>query len=135
MTQSVTNKRSSVVEQLLSRTPRHEPETEEAMEAFQEARAKSRDTAMLDLRLLNGTVESFSYAYLTRVKFVPGDTILMRFGGEQVQVSGRNLHRLCETITEHRTRFIQQGSEADEDLKPNDAPHVDKIEITELEEL
>jgi len=134
MTQSAA-KRSIMVENLLSRTPRHEPEVEEAMEAYQEARARSRDTAMLDLRFLDGTVESFSYAYLTRVRFVPGDTIAMRFGKDEVHITGRNLKRLCETITEQRTRFIQEGAESDEALKADDAPHIDTISITELEDV
>ena len=90
------------------------------MEAFQEALSRSRETAMLDLRFLNGTVESFSYSYLTRVRFEPGDIICMRFGRDQIQITGRNLKRLCETITEQRTRFIQEGAEGDEHLKPND---------------
>lgn len=134
MTQSVT-KHSTMVEQLLNRSPKHEPEVEEAMEAFQEARSRSRETAMLDLRFLNGTVESFSYSYLTRVRFEPGDIICMRFGRDQIQITGRNLKRLCETITEQRTRFIQEGAEGDEHLKPNEAPHIDEISITEVEEV
>lgn len=134
MTQSA-SKRSTMVEQLLTRTPRHEPEVEEAMEAYQEARARSRDTAMLDLRFLNGVVESFSYAYLTRVRFEPGDVITMRFGKDEIHVSGRNLKRLCETITEQRTSFIQEGTEDEELLKPDGAPHIDQISITELEDV
>jgi hypothetical protein len=134
MTQSA-SKRSTMVEQLLTRAPRHEPEVEDAMEAYQEARARSRGTAMLDLRFLNGVVESFSYAYLTRVRFEPGDVITMRFGRDEIQVSGRNLKRLCETITEQRTSFIQEGTEDEELLKPDGAPHIDQISITELEDV
>jgi hypothetical protein len=123
------------VENLLSRAPRHEPEVEEAMEAFQEARARSREAAMLDLRFLDGTIESFSYSYLTRVRFVPGDVISLRFGRDEIHVSGRNLQRLYETITEQRTRFIQESAEGDEALKAADAPHIDTISITELEDV
>ena len=114
--------------------PQHEPEVEEAIDSYQEARSRSRGTTMLDLRLLDGTIESFAYAYLTRVKFVPEDLIAMRFGKDEVRVSGKNLYRLFETITEQRTRFIQEGADGEEGLKAADAAHVDEIVITEGEE-
>ncbi len=129
-------KRPTIVEQLLRKPSlQHEPEVEEATDSYQEARSKSRGTMMLDLRLVNGTIESFAYAYLTRVRFIPDDTIEMRFGKDEVRVSGRNLYRLFETITEQRTRFIQECADGEEALKPADAAHVDHIEIVEGEEL
>jgi hypothetical protein len=129
-------KRSSIVEQLLKKpSPQHEPETEETIDSYQEGRARSRPSLMLDLRLVDGTIESFPYAYLTRVRFSPDDTIAMRFGKDEVRVMGRNLYRLFETITEQRTRFIQEGADGEEGLKPVDAVHVERIEITEGEEL
>ncbi len=129
-------KRSTIVEQLLRKpSAQHEPEVEEAIDSYQEARSKSRATVMLDLRFVSGTVESLAYAYLTRVRFVPDDTIEMRFGKDVVRVYGRNLYRLFETITEHRTRFIQEGADGEEELKPADAAHVERIELAEEEEL
>jgi len=128
-------KRSSIVEQLLKRPlPQHEPEVEEAAESFQEGRARSRQSLMLDFRLVNGTIESFAYAYLTRVRFTPGDILDMRFGPEEVRVKGKNLSRLRETVTEQRTRFIQEGAEGEEGLKAADEAHVDEILIVEREE-
>jgi hypothetical protein len=61
--------------------------------------------------------------------------IAMRFGEYEVRVVGRNLYRLFETITEQRTRFIQEGADGEEGLKPEDAVHVERIEIVEGEEL
>ena len=129
-------KRSPIVEQLLRKAaPQHEPEVEEASEAYQEGRARSRRSSMLDFRLLDGTIESFAYAYLTRVRFTPGDIIDMRFGVEEVRVKGKNLSRLRETITEQRTRFIQESADGEEGLKAADEPHVEQILIIEKEEL
>ena len=54
--------------------PKAEPEVEEARESFQEGRARSRESVMLDIRLADGSVESFPYAYLTRVRYIPGDS-------------------------------------------------------------
>lgn len=59
--------------------PRHEPEVEEALDAYQDARAYVREAVMLDIRLKDGTIESFDYASLRRVRFVPGDTLIMAF--------------------------------------------------------
>ena len=129
-------KRSSIVEQLLKKpSPQNEPEVDEAMETYQEGRSRSRPSLMLDLRLMDGTIESFPYSYLARVRFSPEDTIFMRFGKDEVRIMGRNLYRLFETITEQRTRFIQEGGDGGDGLKPADAPHVDRIEITEGDEL
>ena len=91
--------------------PKHEPEVEEATESFKEARARSRESVMLDIRLADGTIESFPYAYLTRVRYTPGDVLLMRFGADEVRAEGRNLVRLRDAISEHRMRFIQEGTE------------------------
>ncbi len=115
--------------------PKDEPEVEEAKESFQEARANSRESVMLDVRLSDGTIESFPYAYLTRVRYVPGDRLMLRFGADEVQVEGRNLARLRDAISEHRMRFIQEGTEEDEGLKPDEAPHIGRIVITEREQL
>ncbi len=109
-------KRSSLVEQLLKKpSPQHKPEVEEAIDSYQEGRSRSRHSLMLDLRLVDGTIESFPYAYLS-LQFSPDDTIALRFGKDEVRVSGRNLYRLFETITEHRTRLIQEGADGEEGL-------------------
>jgi hypothetical protein len=115
--------------------PKSEPEVEEARESFAEARARSRESVMLDIRLANGTVESFPYAYLTRVKYRPGDTLVLRFGADEVKAEGRNLARLRDAISEHRARFIQEGTEYEDGLKPEEAPHIGSIVITEGEGL
>jgi hypothetical protein len=128
-------KRRPMVDRLGSdHWPRLEPEAEEVRESFQEARARSRESLMLDVRLANGTVESFPYAYLTRVKYLPGDTLILRFGRDEVTAEGRNLSRLREAISEHRARFIQEGTDGEEGLKPEEAPHITQINIVEGEE-
>ena len=127
-------KRSSIVQQLLLQKPQHEPEVTEAMESSQDARSRSRDAVMLDFRLSNGEIESFAYSYLTRVRFTPGDIIHLKFGRDEVRILGRNLARLRETIAEQRTRFVQEGVDGEDGLKPSDMPHVEQIEINEGEE-
>ena len=85
---------------------------------------------MLDVRLADGTVVSFDYSHLGKAKFLPGK-IVLRFGRDEVTAEGKNLLRLYSTITEHRARFIQEGTDEEEELKAEDAPHIDKIAIRE----
>jgi hypothetical protein len=114
--------------------PRHEPETDEADEAFKQARAKSRESLMLDVRLADGTIVSFPYMHLSRAKYLPDGSIVLRFGKDEVIAEGKNLIRLRDLITEHRARFIQEGTEVDRGLKAEDAAHIDRIVIHEGDE-
>jgi hypothetical protein len=129
-------KRSTIVQQLLNKPlPQHEPEVSEAIEVSQDVRARSRDSAMLDFYLKDGTIESFAYTYLTRVRFTPGDIIDLRFGKDEVRISGRNLTRMRDTITEHRKRLVKEGHDGEDGLKTSDEQHVEQITVMEGEEL
>jgi hypothetical protein len=128
-------RRSWAAEKILQHpAPRHEPEVEEARESHQSARAYSRESVMLDVKMRDGSIESFPYAWLSHVKYDPGDTLILRFGGRDINIEGRNLSRLREIISEHRMRFVQEGTDREEGLKPEDAPHIDSIEIKEGDE-
>jgi hypothetical protein len=111
--------------------PRHEPDEEEAFEAYQEARAQSREAIMLDIRLADGRIFSFPYLSLRKAKYDPAGFIVLRFDGDEVTAEGRNLHRLRDAIAEHRARFIQEGTDIERGLKPEDAVHIERIIIAE----
>jgi hypothetical protein len=100
-------------------------------DAFQEGRTRSRDSVMLDVRFATGDIESFNYAYLTRISYKPGDWLRLQFGGSVVKVEGKRLSRLRDSVSEHRARYIQEGTDAEEGLKPEDAAHIDSIVIEE----
>ena len=128
-------RRSSVVEKILQHpAPRHEPEVEEARDSHQNARAHSRESIMLDVKMGDGSIESFPYAWLSRVKYQPGDTLILRFGRNEINIEGRNLSRLRDIVSEHRARFIQEGTEGEEGIKTEGAAHIERIVITEGEE-
>jgi hypothetical protein len=117
--------------------PRREPneqDEQEAYDAFQEARAQSREALMLDVRLSNGEIVSFPYASLRKAKYLPTGVMMLRFDRDEVTAEGKNLHRLRDAIAEHRARFIQEGTDIERGLKPEDAAHIDRIVITEAEE-
>lgn len=132
-----TKPRSHAVEAILGRPrPRLEPEAE-AREAFDEARAprsRGRESLMLDVRRADGQRHALSYAYLMRVDFEPGDRLRLRFGEAVVRVEGRRLGDLYRRLLEHRVEGIQEGTEAEGGLKPDQAPHIDRVEVITREE-
>lgn len=89
---------------------------------------------MLDVRFRDGARCAFNYAYLVKVEFIPGDRLRLQFGSEEVTVQGRRLSPLYERLTEHRARFIQEGTETEEGLKPGDSAHIDAIELSKRNE-
>jgi hypothetical protein len=88
---------------------------------------------MLDVRFADGTIESFDYSLPKRATYKPDGTLIMRFGRDTITIDGSNLHRVRQAITEGRARFIQEGTEAEKGLKPEDAAHIARIVITEGE--
>lgn len=114
--------------------PRHEPETQEAKDAYEKAHAVSREALMLEIRLANGEMVSFPYSSLRMARYLPKGVIELRFDGNRVIAEGRNLLRLHESIIQHRQRFIQEGTDIERGLKDDDAVHIDRILITEARE-
>jgi hypothetical protein len=115
--------------------PRHEPEVEDAIrDTHQPGRVGTSVSIMLDLKMANGDIESFDYAYLARATFQMGDKITLRFGKSRVIIEGRHLHALRDSITERRARFVHEGTDTELGLKPEDEPHIDRIYIEEGEE-
>lgn len=76
---------------------------------------------MLELRLKDGSVTSFCYAWLKKATFNPSEGITLDFSGESVKITGRNLDaelgpriRLFNGILRHRVTWIQQADGAEE---------------------
>jgi hypothetical protein len=134
---------ASAVERLLGKTaPRHEPEVEQANDGIRDAfdaddtlpTARGRSAVMLDCRKANGQRHAMSYAYLTQIDFEPGDRLKLHFAGQVVQIGGRRLRPLYQRLLEHRVHAIQEGTDAEEGLKPDDAPHIERLEIIKQKE-
>lgn len=76
-----------------------------------------RDRAiMLELRRKDGSVVALAYAWLERADFDPSVGITLKFGGEKVNITGRNLNanarpnvRLFDGIVRHRVPWIQEA--------------------------
>jgi hypothetical protein len=121
-------KRSPHLQQILDNArPRHEPEVEEA--ALKDARP-AIPTPMLDLVMSDGQVESFSYAYLSRVRFDPRGRLALYFGDDVAVLEGRNMAEIRQKIRMHKASEVYEGIEAEEALKPENAAHVERIYLT-----
>lgn len=80
----------------------------------------TRDRAlMLELRKTIGEIRARGYAWLEYVDFKPSEGILLRFGGQEIRITGRNLNleirpnvRLFQSITRHRVPWIQEADHA-----------------------
>jgi hypothetical protein len=118
---------------LVQKIMRPRSEAEEETEAYQEARARTREAIMFDVVMKDGTIESFDYASLRRVRYKPDGVLALRFGRDEVEVKGTNMKRLRELITEHRQRFIKEGTYAERDIKPEEAAHIESITFVDEE--
>jgi hypothetical protein len=124
--------KSSAVQKILNHPAmRREPEPEEPRDSYQKARVNSNEAIMLDVKLEDGSIVSLPYNGLRRVRYLPGDTMMLRFESDEVHVDGRNLARLRDSVTEHRTRSIQEGTASEQGLKPEDETHITRITIVE----
>ena len=80
----------------------------------------TRDRAlMLELRKKTCDIRAVPYAYLEYADFNRSEGIILRFGGQQIQIRGRNLNaemwtnvRLFQSIIRHRISWIQEADQA-----------------------
>ncbi len=121
-----TKNRSAVLLKILGGTD--EAVAEEPRDAVKDTRP-AIPTPMLDLVLRDGRVESFSYAYLTRVSFDPKGRLVLYFGDDTVSIEGRNLGDVRQKVRLHKADEIQEGVEAEGALKPETAAHIERIDI------
>lgn len=123
--------RSSVVERILKPQGANENLPREAARDIRPA----LPTPMLDVVLRDGTIESFAYAYLTRVSFDPGGVLVLHFGEDRVCIEGRNLAEVRQKVRLHKADEIVEGMETEGILKAESAAHIDRIRLEIAEEM
>ena len=99
--------RSSMLTKILGAEAAEALEADSA-EAMRETRS-AVTTPMLDLILRDGTVESFSYAYLSRVRFDPRGRLLLHFGDDIAVIEGRNMAHIREKVRMHKAQRDLRG--------------------------
>ena len=78
-----------------------------------------RDRAiMLELRRRDGSVVALGYSWLERIEYDSSTGITLRFAGQTVKITGRNLNaelrpnvRLLDGLCRHRVPWIQEADE------------------------
>ena len=93
-----------------------EEETPDDLGAFGWLRGVRDRALMLELRFKDGSVKALAYAWLEKAEFDPSVGITLKFGGEKVKITGRNLNaearpniRLFAGILRHRVPWIQEA--------------------------
>ena len=124
---------NSVLEKLGGRPPDQQPD-DTVREAFNESRRNSEDDFMLDVRLRDGSRCALAYGTLLKVDYNPADQLKLAFAVVTVVIEGRRLLPLYELLRRHRTKFIQEGTVAEEGLKPEEATHIDNIHFVTTKE-
>jgi hypothetical protein len=109
-------------------------EEEQVREAVKDARP-AIPTPMLDVVFRSGAIVSFSYAYLTRIDFDPSGKLALCFGDDVVVIEGRNLFTMRDKLRMHKASEIQEGDDAEDELKPESAAHVERIRIVDAKEV
>jgi hypothetical protein len=125
--------RNTLLERLGGRPPDPEPDNA-VREAFNPSRPNSEDDLMLDIRLSNGSRCAFSYSSLFKILFNPEDRLKLAFASDVVVIVGRRLLPLYDLLRRHRAKFVQEGTAAEDGLKPEDAAHIDNIHFEKPEE-
>ena len=124
---------NSVLERLAGRQTK-EPTDDGVRDSFSFSRVSDEDDLMLDVRLRDGSRYAFPYGTLLKVDFNPADELKLIFAASIVIIEGRRLLPLYELVRRHKARFVQEGTDAEEGLKPEDAAHIDSIHIHKPEE-
>ena len=106
-----------------------EPPLREAFDEVRNPKRTGRQAIMLDVRKADGQRYGMSYAYLTRVDFEPGDRLKIHFARDVVQIEGRRLEELYRRLLDHRVDAIQEGTAAEDGLKPEEASHIDRLQL------
>ena len=125
----VITRRSPIQQIVDSPGPKHEPEVEKAKRAYDEIRGRSNEVPMLEMRFRDGRIRSFDYGRLAEADSPHDGKVIFQFGRKEIILEGKNLRRLYTTITEHRQKFITEGTDEEEVSKPEDASHIDTITI------
>jgi hypothetical protein len=126
--------RSTMLSKILGPETAHTFDNDDAPDALRDTRP-ALPTPMLDLVMRTGHIESFGYAYLSRVSFDPKGRLLLFFGEDIAVLEGRNLEDIRQKVRTHRANEIFEGTEAEEALKPESSAHVERIHVTTKEEL
>jgi hypothetical protein len=124
----------SVLERLGGRSNQNKAEDEDAVRESFGGNRNREDDLMLDVRLKDGTRCALAYGTLMKIFYSPADKLELAFASGIVVIEGRRLVPLYDLLRRHRARFVQEGTVAEEGLKPEEAAHIDSIHFEKPDE-
>jgi hypothetical protein len=106
------------------------------LRAFGLLRGVHERALMLELRLRDGIIAAFGYAWLEHAEFDPSNGIMLQFGGRKVHITGRNLNiearpnvRLFNALVRHRVPWIHEADESTALAAPRAAIVIEGIDV------
>lgn len=124
-----------LLDRLSGRSSQDPPGREESVrESYDGSRPNSEDDLMLDIRLSDGSRCALSYGTLLKIEYSPADQLTLAFAIVTVVIQGRKLLPLYDLLRRHRAKFVQEGTDAEEGLKPENASHIDNIHFETTKE-
>ena len=124
----------AVLERLGGRSTSDKADEDDSVRESFAGNRNREDDLMLDVRLKDGTRCALAYGTLMKIFFSPADQLKLAFASGIVVIEGRRLITLYDLLRRHRARFVQEGTVAEEGLKPEDAAHIDSIHFENPEE-
>ena len=138
MTDSLLKKYTAGKSDKAPQTPADESDEVDNLRAFGFLRGVRERATMLELRLRDGVIAAFGYAWLEHAEFDPSDGIMLQFGGRKVRITGRNLNaearpnvRLFAAIVRHRVPWIHEADEPTALAAPRTAIVIERIKLKE----
>ena len=124
----------SILERLGGRSSQDSAEPDDSVRESFGGNRNREDDLMLDVRLKDGTRCALAYGTLMKIFFSPADQLKLAFASSTLVIEGRRLIALYDLLRRHRARFVQEGTVAEEGLKPEDAAHIESIHFEKPEE-
>jgi hypothetical protein len=124
----------AVLERLGGRSTSDKADEDDSVRESFAGNRNREDDLMLDVRLKDGTRCALAYGTLMKIFFSPADQLKLAFASGIVVIEGRRLITLYDLLRRHRARFVQEGTVAEEGLKPEDSAHIDHIHFENPEE-
>jgi hypothetical protein len=109
----------------------------EDLGAFGWLRGSRERAVMLEVRRKDGSITALGYAWLERADFDASDGITLKFTGQTVRLTGRNLNsdvrphlRLFDGLVRHRIPWLQEADEPAAMAAPKNATVIEQVNFS-----
>lgn len=107
-------------------TPRLEPLPEDEHKAY--SLVRGGHGLMLEVRYKNGNYAAFSYSYLVGINFDASGEMRIRFAGNKLTITGRNLKPVFDGLLHHSIGYLRE-MDIERDNLPETETFIDSITL------